>query len=330
MKKLILVVTFLIYFTLCHGFVIESIVGLGTSIATAWLFNKGYCRLKECCTDRWTNSPNITGLQTVLRNRVFGQHLVTDTVFKAVKGHVLNKTPSKALALSFNGWTGSGKNFVSEIIAKHLFRKGMESEFVHKIIATHDFPHQSEIESYKDRLRKWIVQSVTKCERSLFIFDEMDKMPEGLVDVLKPFLDYHPEIGGVDYRKSIFLFLSNTGGNLINEEVLKNWKLGKSRESITIKQMDRIVNLGAFNSKGGFWHTSLIQANLIDFFIPFMPLEKSHIKQCAKVDMEEKGLPPTEAAITKVADELLYFPDEKVFSTSGCKKVSSKVDFIMG
>ena len=123
MKKLSLVVTFLIYFTLCHGLVIESIVGLGTSIATAWLFNKGYCRLKECCTDRWTNSPNITGLQTVLRNRVFGQHLVTDTVFKAVKGHVLNKTPSKALALSFNGCSGCGKNFVSEIIAKHLFRK---------------------------------------------------------------------------------------------------------------------------------------------------------------------------------------------------------------
>ena len=116
----------------------------------------------------------------------------------------------------------------------------------------------------------------------------MDKMPEGLVDILKPFLD-HQKVDGVDYRKSVFLFLSNTGGNLINEEVLKNWKLGKERESITIKQMDRIINLGTFNSKGGFWHAAVIQANLIDYFVPFLPLNRSHIKQCAKTDMEQKN-----------------------------------------
>ena len=28
-------------------------------------------------------------------------------------------------------------------------------------------------------------------------------------------LDYHPVIDGVDYRKSIFIFLSNTGGRSI-------------------------------------------------------------------------------------------------------------------
>ena len=152
-----------------------------------------------------------------------------------------------------------------------------------------------------------------------------------LLTSLKPFLDYHGEVGGINYRKSVYLFLSNTGGNLINEEVLKNWKLGKKRESITIKQMDRVINLGAFNAKGGFWHAALIQANLIDYFVPFMPLQRSHIKQCAKIDMEQKGFPVTDSALNKVADELLYFPDDvEVFSKSGCKKVSSKVDFIMG
>ena len=320
-----------ILFTSCHSFVVQTAIGAGIGTLAAFSGKKVYCRFKECCTDRWTNRLNITGLQAAMRHRVFGQHLVTDTVYKAVKGHLLNKTPSKALALSFNGWTGSGKNFVSKIIAEHIFAKGMESAFVHQIIATHDFPHASEIESYKDSLKKWIVGNVTNCERSLFIFDEMDKMPEGLVDVLKPFLDYHGEVGGINYRKSVYLFLSNTGGNLINEEVLKNWKLGKKRESITIKQMDRVINLGAFNAKGGFWHAALIQANLIDYFVPFMPLQRSHIKQCAKIDMEQKGFPVTDSALNKVADELLYFPDDvEVFSKSGCKKVSSKVDFIMG
>ena len=136
------------------------------------------------------------GLQSALRRRVFGQHLFTETVLKAIVGHLNNKSPRKALdcktvgfflkiskeigkawrtsltrakrayakirtvllsrkalALSFNGWTGSGKNFVSKIIAEHIFREGMESKFVHQIIATHDFPHQSELDRYKRYLR---------------------------------------------------------------------------------------------------------------------------------------------------------------------------------
>ena len=140
----------------------------------------------------------VCSLQPALRRRVFGQHLVTETVLKAIVGHLNNKSPRKALdcktvgfflkiskeigkawrtsltrakrayakirtvllsrkvlALSFNGWTGSGKNFVSKIIAEHIFRKGMESKFVHQIIATHDFSHQSELDRYKRYLRSW-------------------------------------------------------------------------------------------------------------------------------------------------------------------------------
>ena len=109
---------------------------------------------------------NITGLQSALPRRVFGQHLVTETVLKAIVGHLNNKSPSKALALSFNGWTGSGKNFVSKIIAEHIFREGMDSKFVHLIIATHDFPHRSELERYKRNLRSLVSSSVSKCSRS--------------------------------------------------------------------------------------------------------------------------------------------------------------------
>ena len=32
------------------------------------------------------------------------------------------------------------------------------------------------------------------CKQALFIFDEIDKMPEGLVDAVKPFIDYHEEV----------------------------------------------------------------------------------------------------------------------------------------
>ena len=52
---------------------------------------------------------------------------------------------------------------------------------------------------------------------------------------------------------------------------------------------------------------------------------------CAKADLQQKRHPITESILNRVADELLYFPDDlKVFSQSGCKKISSKVDYVMG
>lgn len=40
----------------------------------------------------------------------------------------------------------------------------------------------------------------------MFIFDEVDKMSSGLLNVLKPYLDYHEHIDGVIYRKAVFIF----------------------------------------------------------------------------------------------------------------------------
>ena len=117
---------------------IEGIFGSAVLVG-GYLAPKIYCHFAECCHNKWIK-PNITGLQSALRRRVFGQHLVTETVLKALVGHLNNKSPNKALAISFNGWTGSGKNFVSKIIAEHIFKKGLESNYVHLIIATHEFP----------------------------------------------------------------------------------------------------------------------------------------------------------------------------------------------
>ena len=41
---------------------------------------------------------------------------------------------------------------------------------------------------------------MSACERSLFVFDEVDKIPNGVLDAVTPFLDYHEEIDGVDFR----------------------------------------------------------------------------------------------------------------------------------
>lgn len=94
--------------------------------------------------------------------------------------------------------------------------------------------------------------------------------------------------------------------------------------------MDRVINFGEFNIKGGFWYLFFIEKNFIDYFILFFFLERFYIKMCVKVDLELKRFLVIEKILNSIVDELLYFlEDLKVFFKLGCKKVLSKVDYIM-
>ena len=69
-------------------------------------------------------------LQNLLSEYLVGQHIAQDLVVRAVRGHARlraklrlinqkylsrNPSPSKPLVLSMHGWTGSGKNFISQV-----------------------------------------------------------------------------------------------------------------------------------------------------------------------------------------------------------------------
>lgn len=60
-----------------------------------------------------------------------------------------NENPKKPLVLSLHGWTGTGKNFVSKLIAENIYKEGMHSSFVHVFTSTLHFPHPSLIATYK-------------------------------------------------------------------------------------------------------------------------------------------------------------------------------------
>lgn len=91
------------------------------------------------------------GLHNALKTKLHGQHLVQDVVEKHLKSHLAKVHPTKALVLSFHGWTGTGKNFVSKLIAENLFQKGMNSDFVKLFICSYDFllHDEASIQQYK-------------------------------------------------------------------------------------------------------------------------------------------------------------------------------------
>lgn len=79
---------------------------------------------------------------------------------------------------------------------------------------------------------------------------------------------------------------------------------------------------------GGLWRDSWLDHNLVDFFVPFLPLEYRHVVQCAMAEMEAKGLAPDPDLANRVASELTYFPKtDRIFSVKGCKTIESKLDY---
>ena len=56
-------------------------------------------------------------------------------------------------------------------------------------------------------LKSWVQGNLTACGRSLFLFDEVDKLPPGLIEVLQPFLGPSWVVYGTNYGKAIFIFI---------------------------------------------------------------------------------------------------------------------------
>ena len=59
----------------------------------------------------------------------------------------------------------------------------------------------------KDKIKSVIEETITECNKALFVFDEIDKIPIGLMDTIKAYIDFNQEIDGNDYRSSVFIFL---------------------------------------------------------------------------------------------------------------------------
>ncbi|XP_075180844.1 torsin-1A-like [Anomaloglossus baeobatrachus] len=253
-------------------------------------------RTCECCLTDW--SINITALQCDLDKKIFGQHLAKEVILKTMQ----KEKRLKPLVLSFHGLTGSGKTYMSQILAKHFNPRGAESQFVHKIVASVSFPHKSDIQTYKDQLHAWIRGNVSRCEHSLFVLDDIDKMHPELLHSLKPYLDYHDNIDGVSYKKSIFIFMSNTGANIISDLALAFQKQVNQREEIRLFDVhNKLSNYLLTSMKSEYYNCDLIKNSVIDIFVPFLPLELEHVKMCIRAELKRQGRKEDKKFVSRIS-----------------------------
>ncbi|XP_032923833.1 torsin-3A [Catharus ustulatus] len=294
------------------------------------ILSSWYCSFGKCCeTGDCRIINNITGLAADLSGQLHGQHLAKEVVVQAVQGFLQSPQPQKALVLSFHGWSGTGKNFVARMVANHLYRDGLKSDCVRVFVSLLHFPHHNYVDSYKVQLQRQISETLQRCGQPLLIFDEAEKLHSSLLDAIRPVLAQDDSKGQVDQQRPIFLFLSNLGGNTINEVALDFWRADRAREEISLELLEQRLRQELQDAAENA-HSHLLRENLIDFVVPFLPLEYQHVKLCARDAFLARGLPYTEATLDKVAQMMVFVPkEEKLFSAQGCKSVSQRINYFL-
>ena len=284
-----------------------------------------YCKYRECCMHDLVPH-DIMKLQESLSERLFGQHIVQEKLFQAVASHYKEIDKSqKPLVMSFHGTQGTGKNFVSNFIAEAVFKKGTASQYYH-VFHGSQYGDVDKLSSYKEQIKNDIFAAIEKCPFSIFVFDEVDKMPEGIFDSIRAILDHHTLVRGKDFRKAIFIFLTNYGGEEITKVLyLLTASKGLYRHDTKLHHFEDINKIGVYNREGGLKDSSLITSAVIDFYLPFLPLEEKHVVECIKAEYKSFGRPFVNAEMTDEILKYIGFHSVTKFANTGCKTIHPKV-----
>lgn len=102
-----------------------------------------------------------------------------------------------------------------------------------------------------------------------------------------------------------WLFFSNAAGNAIAKQTLDHYNNGEPREQITHKEMEEIIKLSAYNEgDGGLKKSELVARHLIDAYVPFLPLERKHVRMCIVDYMKSRGYRITDERVDAIINEL--------------------------
>ena len=96
-----------------------------------------------------------------------------------------------------------------------------------------------------------------------------------------------------------------------------------------IQAFQKLIFFISEKDNKGLWHASIIDSYLVDFYIPFLPLEKPHVAECVNAEFSKYKFMigrPALADVDEIVEDMVYEQAGfSKFSSSGCKRVPSLV-----
>lgn len=166
----------------------------------------------------------------------------------------------------------------------------------------------------QERMRSELLQSISRCPHTLFVLDEIQFMPEALLEVLVPLIGTRQPVnwngGTYDFRRATFILTTMDGGTKIAEQMLA---MGVPRSQLTYS--DFVSVLRNQTSVRSAW---LSAKSLVDYFVPYLPIEREQAMEAAEKELQRLQCqhrvkwPPNLSA--QLVDRLM---EGRRFSTSG-------------
>ena len=133
---------------------------------------------------------------------------------------------------------------------------------------------------------------------------------------------------------TVIIITSTAGGDDINSQTVEITKVSPagSIPEASLLDLNRVTKSSVMLE---YFHDLLLSRGLTLNIVPFMPLSRSEVRKCIMNDIktrfpDKRDFAPSRKVVDNLLQELKYFSDEfPVFSTSGCKTITSKLDVIL-
>lgn len=223
-----------------------------------------------------------------------GQNLALQQISDAVCDHVANKAPPKPLVLSIHGPPGVGKSLFHQEAARALYSTHPSPDLQcpgsdcsgYKVLFGMDFTTDDR-EAQHAALRNALSDHMRNSPEAILVIEEYDKLDCTMRGFFRHLLE-GGAVGNFSLARSIIVLESNLGYISLHEMLKK----AGSREQISPeraqKQLKDLV-FERWKKEGCEDRTATLKmVGLVDFFLPFFPLERKHVIELFELRLREK------------------------------------------
>ncbi|KAL6766902.1 hypothetical protein ACKKBG_A37835 [Auxenochlorella protothecoides x Auxenochlorella symbiontica] len=235
-----------------------------------------------------------------------GQDLALRLATDAICDHLDDPNPARPLILSAHGPPGVGKSLFHLLAAQALYSKNPSEAMKcpghdcsgYKVMYGMDYV-ASERAEQQGLLRSALIDHVRRTPEALIVVEEYDKLDCGMRGFFRQFLE-NGAVGNVTLNKAIILLESNLG----YLQLLGLLKASRSRAEVTAEQAQRVLKDLIFER----WERqacedrtdTLKMVGLVDIFLPFFPLEASHLRALFEARLERRSQALAQAGVGRL------------------------------
>lgn len=276
-----------------------------------------------------------TTLKQYLEEHLIGQDIAVTELSSFFDNFLNSRGLANPVMISFHGGVGVGKSFTNQLIGNYYFSDMSSCISTFSVPLHHSWP----LDQIRNELTDWLTVKETSCPFQFHILNDLGSdtpcsvfslIEESLSEFLsksskhKHVIIAETDVAHLRIKQIALEYLETSKLEILNidhfaDPIKRSWE--------AIDEFQRQKSGSEYNPKVGCHFTDLFK--LVHVSIPFMPLERHHVKLCVYDIAQRRHLQVSLNQVEWVADQVVYGPQSwPVFSSSGCKSVLEKLNIV--